>query len=154
MLPFLLLAVLAPLAAMAVPTDGIAKTSRRTLREEAVGAFNDLAQQSGLEPVLSRATGKPVQDLFQKLLAQVPDADLQALRDARSKWCDNGGAAFCERGHYRRVDTIVFYERGHYRSQVKCVKTHIKKGGTGWNRVGTESPEALKMHNGPRGLRG
>ena len=96
MLPFLVLAVLAPLAAMAAPTDAIAKTSRRTLREEAVGAFNDLAQQSGLEPVLSRATGKPVQDLFQKLLAQVPDADLQALRDARSKWCDNGGAALPE----------------------------------------------------------
>ena len=64
MLPFLLLVLLAPLAAMAAPTGGDAKTLRRSQREEAVAVFNDLAQQSGLEavsaPAMMRASSRRI----------------------------------------------------------------------------------------------
>ena len=67
------------------------KTVRRAGRDEAVACFNSLADSCGVEEVGYRPKAAEVQALFGQLLACLSDDDLDKFREAREKWCSNGG---------------------------------------------------------------
>ena len=68
------------------------KSARRAQRQTAIKTFNMLGAEIGADPLIARPSREAVENLYRRLCENLPSERTDALRSARKRWCDNGGA--------------------------------------------------------------